>query len=100
MLCAGTTGIAGMALFSGPDAVSSTVQYIADSSMAPLAKFAVAWPLSYHFSGAVRHAIWDLKVVGFTNQKMLMSSYAVFGVSTALALALTGSSLPPKNAKK
>jgi len=89
-----------MALFSGPDAVSSTVQYIADSSMAPLAKFAVAWPLSYHFSGAVRHAIWDLKVVGFTNQKMLMSSYAVFGVSTALALALTGSSLPPKNAKK
>jgi succinate dehydrogenase (ubiquinone) cytochrome b560 subunit len=73
---------------------------VADSAIAPLAKFAVAWPLAYHFGGAVRHAIWDNKAVGFTNQKMLMSSYVLFGVSTAVSLAAASITLPTKDKKK
>jgi len=96
----GTTAVAGLALFSGPSSVSSIVQSVADSSMAPLAKFTVAWPLAYHFCGAIRHAIWDIKALGFTNKNMLMSSYAVFGVSTVVSLALATTTLPMNEKKK
>ena len=63
---------------------------------APFAKFAVAFPLTYHFMGGIRHAVWDLTAKGFTNQHMLMSSYAIFGASGLLSLALAMYSLPAK----
>jgi len=76
------------------------VQLLADSSLAPLLKFSVAWPLVYHFCGAFRHAIWDHKMLGFSNQTVRLSSYAVFGISTALSLAAASISLPSKEKKK
>ncbi len=102
-LAAGTAGVALVALARGPNAASEVAQTIADSSYASAAKFSVAFPLTYHFLGAARHAvrpparrpsfaapsyrqarapraqIWDLTARGFTNQNMLHSSYALFG---------------------
>ena len=76
------------------EATKAKVQAIADSGAAPLAKFAVSWPLAYHFCGACRHAVWDLKGYGFTNAMMLQSSYAVMGASLAIAFLATSASLP------
>jgi succinate dehydrogenase (ubiquinone) cytochrome b560 subunit len=76
------------------------VQYLADSALAPLLKFSVAWPLAYHFCGAFRHAIWDHKMLGFSNKTVRLSSYAVFGISTVLSLAAAGTSLSPNEKKK
>ena len=99
MLTVGVGGVAAMSLFGSPDAAYSMAQCIGSSSIAPLAKFAVAFPLTYHFMGGIRHAVWDLTAKGFTNQHMLMSSYAIFGASTILSLALATYSLPEKKNK-
>ena len=99
MLTVGVGGVAAMSLFGSPDAAYSMAQCIGSSSIAPLAKFAVAFPLTYHFMGGIRHAVWDLTAKGFTNQHMLMSSYAIFGASTILSLALATYSLPEKKTK-
>lgn len=77
-------------------APSDLAQSFASSSSAPLAKFAVGFPLTYHFLGACRHTMWDLTAKGFTNAQMLQSSYALIGVSTAISLGLTMYSAPPK----
>jgi hypothetical protein len=55
MLTAGTIGIAGISLTGGDPAV--TMEAIGQSGIGPLAKFAVAWPVSYHFLGGVRHYV-------------------------------------------
>lgn len=75
-------------------------QSIGNSSAGPLAKFAVAFPLTFHFIGASRHAVWDLTAKGFTNTMMKQSAYGVFGLSTVLSLALATYSLPPADKKK
>jgi succinate dehydrogenase cytochrome b556 subunit len=95
----GTTGIACMAL-GNSDAPAEFAQNLASSSAAPLAKFAVGFPLTYHYLGAARHAFWDATAKGFTNAQMLQSSYALIGASTAISLALCATSLQPSDKKK
>ena len=98
---AGTSGIAYMAVLGGSDAPANFASGLASSSLAAPAKFAVGFPLTYHFLGAVRHAVWDKTASGFTNAQMLQSSYALIGASTAIALGLSMYSLPPnKDANK
>ena len=90
-----------MALLGGSDAPSNFASGLASSSLAAPAKFAVGFPLTYHFLGATRHIVWDKTGAGFTNLQMLQSSYALAGASTLIALALSMTSLPPnKNANK
>ena len=90
-----------MAVLGGSDAPSNFASGLASSSLAVPAKFAVGFPLTYHFLGAVRHAVWDKTAQGFTNAQMLQSSYALIGASTAIALGLSMYSLPPnKDANK
>ena len=69
---------------------------LASSSAAPLAKFAVGFPIAFHYLGACRHAVWDLTAKGFTNQSMLSSSYALFGASAVMTLGLMCTTLEPK----
>ena len=92
---AGTTGIAYTAVIGGADSPASLASSIASSSLAAPAKFAVGFPLTYHFLGAVRHIAWDKTGAGFTNAQMLQSSYALIGASTVIALALSLYSVPP-----
>lgn len=101
MLTVGTSGIAYMAVLGGSDAPANFASGLASSSLAAPAKFAVGFPLTYHFLGAVRHTVWDKTASGFTNAQMLQSSYALIGASTAIALGLSMYSLPPnKDANK
>jgi len=99
LLTVGIGGVAGVALVAGNDAVMSLTSSIADSSVGTLAKFSVAFPLSYHYLGSLRHAVWDLTGKGFTNHQMLMSSYALFAASGIMTLALVSYSLPKKEEK-
>lgn len=96
---AGTAGIAFMAL---PSATmpQDFAQYMASSSLAAPTKFAVGFPLVYHWFGAIRHAVWDLKAWGFSNQAMLQSSYALAGASVVVSLGLAAYSMPVDKSKK
>ena len=95
----GTAGIAFMAL---PSATmpQDFAQYMASSSLAAPTKFAVGFPLVYHWFGAIRHAVWDLKAWGFSNQAMLQSSYALAGASVVVSLGLAAYSMPVDKPKK
>lgn len=44
--------------FVHPD-VAGLMCSIGNSSAAPLAKFAVSFPLLYHWLGGLRHTVWD-----------------------------------------
>ncbi len=96
VLTIGTTGIACMALTGGSDKPARLASELASSSAAPLAKFAVGFPLTYHFLGAIRHTYWDLTAKGFTNAQMLQSSYALMGTATIISLALATAELRPR----
>jgi len=84
-LTIGLAGIGASSLVGGdPTAMMSS---LGDSSLAPAFKFAVAFPLTYHFIGGCRHAYWDANPDAVTNESVESSSFGVVGVSTALSLA-------------
>merc|ERR1712070_911432 len=55
------------------------------SGIAPLAKFSVAFPLSYHYVVGIRHLVWDNKPELLTNEEVTKTSYAVLGVSVGVS---------------
>ncbi len=81
----GLYSIAGAALL-GIDAggVMSTIG--STTLIGPLAKASVAFPLTYHYLGAARHAYWDACPEAVNNEGAEKSSYAMFGVSGLAAL--------------
>jgi succinate dehydrogenase (ubiquinone) cytochrome b560 subunit len=89
-----------MSLLGGSEAPADFAQTLASGPLAPVAKFAVVFPLSYHFLGAAPHIYWDKTAQGFTNAQMLQSSYALVGASTVIGLALAMYSMPAKDKKK
>jgi succinate dehydrogenase (ubiquinone) cytochrome b560 subunit len=59
------------------------------SVIGPAAKFAVSFPLIYHYLGGVRHVIWDrLPEVWLENEFVEKSSYALFAVSGLSSVAI------------
>jgi len=98
-LTAGASGVGLMALGSS-DAPAELASSIASSSLAPIAKFGVAFTGTFHALGAVRHTIWDKTAKGFSNTMMLQSSYAILGATTLIALGLSAYSLPPPKEDK
>mmetsp|Transcript_3338 Transcript_3338/g.5193 ORF Transcript_3338/g.5193 Transcript_3338/m.5193 type:complete len:163 (-) Transcript_3338:24-512(-) len=83
-LTGGLYGIGALALV-GLD-VPSFMQYIGTSSIGPMAKFVVTFPLIYHYFGAVRHTYWDLQPESLLNKEVEMSSYILFGASGAVSV--------------
>jgi succinate dehydrogenase (ubiquinone) cytochrome b560 subunit len=77
VLSLGMSGIGTMALLGGDPSALMTA--IGGSSLALPAKFCVAFPLSYHFIGGVRHAYWDAVPDAVTNEQVEKASYAVMG---------------------
>jgi hypothetical protein len=57
LLTAGTIGVASISLTGGDPA--ATMAAIGQGSFGPIAKAAVAWPVSYHFLGGCRHYVSD-----------------------------------------
>lgn len=52
------------------------------------AKFSVAFPVVYHFGGAIRHFAWDYTPEYLENADVEKSSKALFGVSTLLSVGI------------
>ena len=86
LLSIGLGGVAATALVGGVDAPAVLTGMIAASSMAPLAKFSVGFPLIYHTLGGVRHTVWDNYPEYLTNTSVEQSSWALFGSSGVLSL--------------
>jgi succinate dehydrogenase (ubiquinone) cytochrome b560 subunit len=85
LLSFGCTGIGAVSLFGGDP--SLLMASIGESSLAVPAKFCVAFPLSYHFIGGVRHAYWDATPDAVTNEQVEKASYAVLGGSLLVTAA-------------
>jgi succinate dehydrogenase (ubiquinone) cytochrome b560 subunit len=56
--------------------------------LGPLTKVAVAFPLTFHYLGGVRHLIWDKSPELLQNDQVEKTSYALFGASAALSLVI------------
>ena len=90
-LSIGTWGIGCTALLGGdPGAIMAS---LGSSGIAPLAKFCVAFPFTYHFCGGLRHVIWDRNPDMLTNQQVEQSSYLVMGAATAISLGMCAMNL-------
>ena len=80
VLLTGGMGVVGAGALVGMDP-GATMASLGDSSLAPLCKLCVSFPLSYHFIGGVRHAIWDAQPEHVTNEKVEQWSFALAGAS-------------------
>jgi succinate dehydrogenase cytochrome b556 subunit len=90
-LAVGTFSVASMAFFGSCDVASCVASFAATSPiLTPIAKFTVAFPLTYHYVAGIRHFVWDSTAKGFETAEMEQSSYVVFGVSAAMTLAMAG----------
>lgn len=58
-----------------------------------LAKFAVAFPLTFHYLGGVRHYMWDKNPESLENDKVEKSSYVLFGASVLGSVAIAAITL-------
>lgn len=50
-----------------------------------LAKFAVSFPLVYHYLGGIRHFYWDANPETLTNEDVERVSYMLIGSSVGLS---------------
>mmetsp|Transcript_50724 Transcript_50724/g.86905 ORF Transcript_50724/g.86905 Transcript_50724/m.86905 type:complete len:156 (-) Transcript_50724:129-596(-) len=94
LLTVGTTGVALVSLVH-PD-IAALMMGIGNSSIGPLAKFAVAFPLTYHWLGGVRHTMWDKMPETITNASVEKSSYALFGGAAVASVGAVVYSATPK----
>ena len=78
--CMLSVGLAGLATASlGGADTAALMAAIGSSGIGPLAKFSVAFPLTYHFGGALRHYVWDNNPDMLQNDQVRMHSIMLFG---------------------
>ncbi len=53
-----------------------------------VAKFGVAFPLTFHYIGGIRHIMWDRNPEQLDNESVERSSYIVFGAAAAVSAAV------------
>jgi succinate dehydrogenase (ubiquinone) cytochrome b560 subunit len=53
-----------------------------------VAKFGVAFPLTFHYLGGIRHFMWDKNPESLDNEKVEASSKILFGAATAVSAAI------------
>eukprot|EP00980_Cylindrotheca_fusiformis_P005729 scaffold1194_cov127-Cylindrotheca_fusiformis.AAC.6 len=81
MLAFGAAGLGSIEIVAGPGSALSLMQTIGSQGffIAAPAKFAVSFPLVYHYAGACRHFAWDYFPDYLTNPDTEKSSYALMG---------------------
>jgi succinate dehydrogenase (ubiquinone) cytochrome b560 subunit len=52
------------------------------------AKISVAFPITYHYFGAMRHLVWDQTPEMLTNEGVEKSSYLLFGAAGLISTGL------------
>mmetsp|Transcript_1465 Transcript_1465/g.3038 ORF Transcript_1465/g.3038 Transcript_1465/m.3038 type:complete len:171 (+) Transcript_1465:64-576(+) len=86
MFMAGALGSAGIGLMVSSHDLAYFIEAMRDTGfMLPLAKMAVAGPLSYHFMTGVRHVLWDNIIAHNLNTSYNMS-YGIIALSGAITL--------------
>lgn len=84
-LSLGTLGLGVVEMAGGPGSALSLMETIGSSGLAYPAKFCVAFPLTYHYLGGLRHYIWDNKPELLTNAGVEKASYYLAGGSLLLS---------------
>lgn len=86
----GCVGLGAVEILGGSGAAMGLMESIGSSHMliAAPAKFCVAFPLVYHYFGAVRHMLWDKNPEMLTTEDASKSSYALFGGSVVVSGAM------------
>ena len=87
MLSIGVSGIGAMA-FVGADPSAVTAAIASTGGLATIPKFAVAFPLVYHYLGGIRHIVWDRSPEKLTNEDVERSSAVLIGGSAALSAGI------------
>jgi succinate dehydrogenase (ubiquinone) cytochrome b560 subunit len=87
MLALGAGGLGSIEIIAGPGSALSLMETIGSQGflIAAPAKFAVAFPLVYHYAGALRHFGWDYFPEYLNNVDAEKSSYALFGGATVVS---------------
>eukprot|EP00560_Eucampia_antarctica_P006560 CAMPEP_0197824848 /NCGR_PEP_ID=MMETSP1437-20131217/2055_1 /TAXON_ID=49252 ORGANISM="Eucampia antarctica, Strain CCMP1452" /NCGR_SAMPLE_ID=MMETSP1437 /ASSEMBLY_ACC=CAM_ASM_001096 /LENGTH=142 /DNA_ID=CAMNT_0043424641 /DNA_START=153 /DNA_END=581 /DNA_ORIENTATION=+ len=89
-LSIGAAGLGTVELVGGSGASLALMQDIA--ALGPIvggiAKFAVAFPCTYHYFGGLRHLLWDKNPDMLTTSDVSNASYALVGSSTLFSLGL------------
>merc|ERR1711998_355247 len=83
-LSIGMFGMGAVAMTGGDCAALASS--LGASSIGPLVKASVAFPLAYHYIAGVRHVMWDNKTETLQNDQCEKTSYMVLGAGGAVAL--------------
>jgi succinate dehydrogenase (ubiquinone) cytochrome b560 subunit len=86
-MAVGCFSLGSIEIIGGSGAALQLVHMVGSSGMlvATGAKFAVAFPITYHYLGGLRHLMWDNKPDMLTNSDVEKSSYYLFGTAAAIA---------------
>ncbi len=87
MLSIGVSAI-GASAAAGIDPSTITAAIASVESLVFIPKFAVAFPLVYHYLGGVRHIVWDRNPDALTNEQVEQSSAILLGGSAAVSVGL------------
>ena len=87
VLSFGAAGMAAADIVGGGGASMQIMQYIGSQGflVASAAKFTVAFPIVYHYFGAVRHLAWDYRPEYLENADVEKASMWLFGGSTLVS---------------
>lgn len=87
-LSVGCAGLGAIELLGGAGTSVAVLQYLGNYSalIGAGTKFAVAFPVTYHYFGAIRHIMFDYYPETLTNEQCAKSSYALFGASTLISV--------------
>ena len=85
---AGGVGLASMLALGNVDVAALASTIGSAPIYGTLAKFTVAFPLIYHYLGAVRHVYWDKNPDVLQTHDVTITSYGIFGLSSILSLGV------------
>jgi succinate dehydrogenase (ubiquinone) cytochrome b560 subunit len=91
ILACGFAGLGGIELVFGSGSALQLMQTLGSQGfiVTSTTKFAVSFPLVFHYMGALRHFAWDYMPERLSNQEeVVKSSYYMFGGATAVSAAL------------
>jgi succinate dehydrogenase (ubiquinone) cytochrome b560 subunit len=83
----GCLGLGAAELVGGGGTSLFILQWIGSQGplIAASAKFTVAFPVVYHYLGALRHLYWDAVPDSLTNDQVAKASYYLFGATTVIS---------------
>jgi succinate dehydrogenase (ubiquinone) cytochrome b560 subunit len=86
-LSVGCAGLGALEIVGGPGTSLSLMQTIGSQGffIAAPAKFCVAFPIVYHYFGAIRHFAWDYYPEQLNNIDVPKTSWALIGGSTVIS---------------